>query len=811
MGKKPELYERTAALSTEELAHEQSFVDRLYARLDQLRDEVEDRLARALREHGDGPQARVERETAVARHQERLAQLRAAEPGLCFGRLDLDTGERRYIGRIGMFDEIDDSAPMLIDWRAPAARPFYLATAAAPDGVHRRRHIRTDGRTVVGVDDEVLELADADGHANGDPGRESLVNETALLSALAADRTGRMADIVATIQAEQDRIIRADHRGILVVEGGPGTGKTVVALHRAAYLLYTHQRELTSKGVLIVGPNRTFLRYIDRVLPSLGETAVLPSTVGELFPGIRADRDEPVEVAAIKGQAAMAEVIAAAVRDRQEAPDEPYEILTTDEHPGLAYQPEPLRIDRTVCEPARERARGTRLPHNQARPVFAQELVHRLARQVADRLGADPYAGDADGGGNLFSDADVAAIAEELARDRHVQHEIGRLWPVLTPPRLLSELYADPERLAAAAPGLDEAQHRLLHREPGGGWSPADVPLLDEAAELLGLPVTETVDREAEQERAERLEYALGVLEVAWGSRAVDVEDEAEPDILAATDMLDAGGLAQRQEVRDVRPVAERAAEDRTWTFGHVIVDEAQELSPMAWRVLMRRCPPKSMTVVGDLAQTGHPAGSTSWAATVDPYVGERWRHARLTVNYRTPAEIMDVAAPILAIVDPSAEPPRSVRRVGERPWALPVPDDDLGAALARVVKEEAATVGDGRVAVLVPDGRVDELGWWVPGAARGAEADLQEPVVVLTVAQARGLEFDTVVVVEPAQILAGSAYGAGDLYVALTRATRRLRLVHTGDLPDVLAQVPPCADDRAAGYLDREPRLATR
>jgi DNA helicase IV len=794
-------------LSTEDLAHEQGFVDRLYARLDQLRGEVGDKLARALREHGDGPQARVEREAEVARHQERLAQLRAAEPGLCFGRLDLDTGERHYIGRIGMFDEIDDSAPMLIDWRAPAAQPFYLATAAAPDGVHRRRHIRTDGRRVVGVDDEVLELADGD----GDPGRESLVNETALLTALAADRTGRMADIVTTIQAEQDRVIRADHRGILVVEGGPGTGKTAVALHRAAYLLYTHRRELTSKGVLIVGPNRTFLRYIDRVLPSLGETAVLPCTVGELFPGVRAERDEPVEVAALKGQAAMAEVVAAAVRDRQEVPDEPYEIVTTDEHPGLAYQPEPLRIDRTVVEPARERARGTRLPHNQARAVFAEELVRQLARQVADRLGADPYADDEAGDGNLLSDADVAAIAEELARDRHLRAQAGRLWPVLTPQQLLSELYADPERLAAAAPGLDRAQRRLLHREPGGGWSPADVPLLDEAAELLGEPVADTVDREAERERAERLEYALGVLEVAWGSRTVDVEDEAEPDILAATDMLDAGGLAQRQEVRDVRPVAERAAEDRTWTFGHVIVDEAQELTPMAWRVLMRRCPPKSMTVVGDLAQTGHPAGSTSWAATFDPYVGERWRHSRLTVNYRTPAEIMDVAAPVLAIVDSSAEPPRSVRRVDERPWALQVPDDDLGAALARVVKEEAATVGDGRVTVLVPDDRADELGWWVPGAARGAAADLREPVVVLTVAQARGLEFDTVVVVEPAQILAGPAHGPRDLYVALTRATRRLRLVHTGDLPDVLAQVPPCADDRAAGYLDRERSLTTR
>lgn len=784
-------------MSTDELAHEQHYVSTLYERVDNLRERTAARLAQTLRERADTPQALSEREAEVARCQQQLARLDAAEPGLCFGRLDLRDGERRYIGRIGLFDEDRDYQPLLIDWRAPAARPFYLATAAAPQDVRRRRHIRTRERLVVGLDDEVLDLSEG---VEGS-GRESLVNEAALLAAVSAERTGRMADIVATIQAEQDRIIRADHHGVLVVEGGPGTGKTAVALHRAAYLLYTHRRELTTRGVLIVGPNQTFLRYIDQVLPSLGETAVLLRTIGDLYPGVSADRVEPAEVSALKGSAVMAEVLAAAVRDRQEVPSEVREVVTTDAHPGLGYQPEVLRLHPAACRRARDRARASGLPHNRAQRVFAEVLVDTLARQVADRLGEDPYADvELPGGGgfagftpdpevspNLLGEGDVARIAEELASDPQVRAAIAQLWPILSPQQLLSDLFASEERLAAAAPGLSAEQRASLRREPGGGWSVADVPLLDEAAELLGEPGDPGEGRRADQEERERLEYALGVLEIAYGSRSIDVEDEAEPDILAAHDLLDASGLARRQEVRDHRPVAERAAADRTWLFGHVIVDEAQELSPMAWRALMRRCPARSMTIVGDVAQTGDLAGITSWREALEPYAPGRWRRERLSVNYRTPAEVMEVAAPVLAAIDPLADAPRSVRESGERPWRVRVAADELAGEVARLVAQEVAALEQGRLAVVAPARWLEALGEALPGASVGGGADLEQPVVVLSVRQAKGLEFDTVLVVEPEEIVAGSPRGLGDLYVALTRATRRLGVVHTGVLPSVL------------------------
>ena len=290
----------------------------------------------------------------------------AAEDGLCFGRLDLRTGERRHIGRIGLRDESGEGEPLLIDWRAPAARAFYVATAGAPHGVRRRRHIIMRGRRVTGLDDEVLdreELAGASG----------LTGEAALLAALEATRTGRMRDIVGTLQAEQDAIIRSAHSGILVVQGGPGTGKTAVALHRAAYLLYTHRR-LAERGVLVVGPSTTFLGYISQVLPGLGETNVLMRTVGELFPGVAADRAEGRLAEEVKGRAVMAGVLAAAVGDRQAAG--PAEI---------EFGGETLRLDRQVVETAARRARATRLPHNKARPLFQRQIIAALAGQYADR------------------------------------------------------------------------------------------------------------------------------------------------------------------------------------------------------------------------------------------------------------------------------------------------------------------------------------------------------------------------------------------------------------------------------------------
>ena len=285
-------------MSRNGIAAEQEYVSALYQRLDDMRKYTSTRLKQVLRNSEGSDQAQAERNAAYARYGERLAQLDAADNGLCFGRLDLLDGSRRYIGRLGILEEGDDAEPLLIDWRAPAARPFYLATGIAPQGVRMCRHIRDRNRKIVDIHDEVLS---GDTAAEGD---EPITGEAALLAALNASRTGQMRDIVQTIQAEQDKVIRSDRNGVLVVQGGPGTGKTAVALHRAAYLLYTYREQLARRVVLVIGPNATFLRYIGNVLPSLGETSMLLSTMGELYPGVTADGTEDPLAAEVKGQAA---------------------------------------------------------------------------------------------------------------------------------------------------------------------------------------------------------------------------------------------------------------------------------------------------------------------------------------------------------------------------------------------------------------------------------------------------------------------------------------------------------------------------
>jgi DNA helicase IV len=753
-----------------EIRAEQAYLTRLYRRLDELRDQADGRLRAILPEAGGTPQGRAHREATLGHYAEQLAQMNAVDNGLCFGRLDFADGNRRYIGRMGLFDADREADPLLVDWRAPAARPFYLATAVSPEGVTRRRHLRTRGRDVVGLDDEVLDLGTAGG-------REDVTGEAALLSALTAGRTGRMRDIVQTIQAEQDQVIRAALPGVLVVQGGPGTGKTAVALHRAAYLLYTHRAQLSRQGVLILGPNATFLRYISQVLPSLAETGVLLATMGDMFPGVRARAGEAPAVAAVKGGPAMVDVLAAAVRDRQGVPHD---------HVDVDADGYPVRIERAVCEDARAAARRSGRPHNVARAVFVTEVVHALSLQVAERIGADPLGGD-----NLLDEADLAETRRELRENEEVRAVLAELWPVLTPRGVLRDLLSSPERLAAAAGGLGAHERALLLRERGAGWTAADVPLLDELAELLGEDDSAAL-RAAARERRQAIEYAEGVLEIVEGSRSLDFEDDAEEEILSAVDVVDASGFAERYADVDSRTAAERAAADRTWVFGHVIVDEAQELSPMAWRLLMRRVPSRSMTVVGDVAQTGDLAGTTTWSEVFEPYVAQRWRLAELTVNYRTPAEIMSVATEVLAALDPSLPPPRSVRSAGVAPWARRVPAAGLAAALVDAVRAEAAEVADGRVGVLLPAAREDELGAALtaalPGAAVGEQPDLRSRVVLMTVRQAKGLEFDAVIVVEPADIAAESPRGLSDLYVAITRATRRLGVLHAADLPKPLS-----------------------
>ncbi|HEX7746802.1 MAG TPA: ATP-binding domain-containing protein [Micromonosporaceae bacterium] len=761
---------------TDDVSTEQTRLSSLYRRLDDLRERAADRLAAALPEIGGTPQAQSERDSRIQLYSEQLAQLDAVEEGLCFGRLDLDDGARRYIGRIGLFDERDHYQPLLIDWRAPAARPFYLATTVAPDGVRRRRHIRTKLREVVGLDDEVLDLS-----AASSDGPATLTNEAALLAALTADRTGRMGDIVETIQAEQDRIIRAPLEGVLVVQGGPGTGKTAVALHRAAYLLYTHRELLASRGVLVVGPNATFLRYISQVLPSLAETGVLLATLGDLYPGVAAHHPEPPQAAEVKGRPEMLRVLAAAIEDRQRVPDDDVEIAID----RATVRHDTLRLDRSTCLTARERARRSGRPHNAARQIFETEVIHALAGQLADRIGTDPFAfdplggDDAPGDEQVLDEAELAEIRRELRAEPEIAAALNRLWPILTPQELLSDLFASAERLAMAAPQLSRAERDLLLRDPGTGWTPADVPLLDEAHELLGAPVDPVAAARAEREQRQRLEYARGALDIALGSRSIDTEDEVDPEVLSALDVIDAERLAHRHGERAHLTTAQRAAADRAWAFGHIIVDEAQELSPLAWRLLMRRSPSRSMTVVGDLAQLGQLGGASSWVDVFEPYVGGRWRLAELTVSYRTPAEILELATPVLARIDPALTPPRAVRRTGVTPWRLTADRAGLGDRLVDLVRQETDRVGEGRVGVIVPAGRLTELGSAVtaalPEASVGDRPDLESPVVVLTVAQAKGLEFDAVLVIDAQGIVAESPRGDNDLYVALTRATRRL------------------------------------
>ncbi|OBJ50388.1 RNA polymerase recycling motor ATPase HelR [Mycobacterium asiaticum] len=716
-----------------ELQAEQRYVDALYQRLETERAQAKARYRDALRGDGTSPMDRDVEVRALAR---RMTRLDVADDGLCFGRLDSASGKRSYIGRIGLLDENNEYEPVLLDWRAPAARAFYTATAAHPENMRRRRQFHTRGHRIVDFTDEVLGRAEAGDQLSGS-------SDAALLAAVNAPRGEGMRDIVATIQAEQDEIIRLDHSGVLVIEGGPGTGKTVVALHRVAYLLYTQRERMERHGVLVIGPNPAFLNHISRVLPSLGESTVVFMTTGDLVPGLRVTAEDEPDVVRCKGSLQILDVLAAAIADRQRLPDEPLRIKLSDVE---------LRIDAETAQWAREEARATKLPHNAARVAFTDIVTWVLTERAIAKIGR---------GWLTRSDRDAweklrDELIEELAENDAFTAALDELWPILTPEELLSGLLASPERLQAA--GADPA----LFREVGDAWTVSDVPLLDELIDLLGIDKvsSERARLEAELEQREEAAYAAGVLDLMV-SREDLMDDE---DQLLAQDLLYGEDLAERFVERDTRELSERAAAERDWTYRHIVVDEAQELSEMDWRVLMRRCPARSFTVVGDLAQRRSAAGATSWETVLKPYVPGRWVYRSLSVNYRTPAEIMAVAAALLAEYAPGVQPPESVRACGVKPWSRRVSDDELPSAVHDFVRDEARREGTS-VVIGPPD---------VPGAVAPSET--------------KGLEFDAVLVVDPQRILSDSPRGAAELYVGLTRATQRLGVLHRDPLPSALS-----------------------
>jgi DNA helicase IV len=716
-----------------ELEREQAHLTRLYERLDALRDQTRARLTEVRRRGASGThQNRSERDAFNGMYEARLAQLNAVESGLAFGRLDMAGGDRHHIGRIGLTDDRHDT--LLVDWRAPVAEPFYRATPASPHGVIRRRHLRTRGRQLLDVEDDVFDL---DSMSEAD--KETLGGEGALLAALSARRTGRMRDIVETIQAEQDMVIRADADGVLVVQGGPGTGKTAVALHRAAYLLYSHRDTLSRTGVLVLGPNSVFLRYIEQVLPSLGETGVVLATLDTLVPGVSVTAEESREVAAIKSDAAMAERIASAVASYQRIPAEDI-VFQWDEHE--------LRLTPQQVSNARSRARRTGRRHNRGRYVFAKQILRILVRQVVDN---DPEL------------AGKKWVVRTLMRSDEFRDVINQLWPLVSAVEVVESMYAE-----ARGP---------LQREPGSGWTTADVAVIDEAWALVGDPaeVLEIAARRRQQQA--EVQYAREVI------AASGVAGRVDPETLAAR----YAGASTASE-----SVADRAGRSAAWQYGHVIVDEAQELSPMAWRMLLRRCPSRSMTVVGDIAQTSASWGVPSWADVFDAIAPGRWRSVELTVNYRTPAEVMNVAADVLQAVDPNASTPTSVRETGVQPTAKQVDRTMLAKAVAEVAESEVAAAAGGTVGVLVPGGLLSEvreaLTERLPDETSGEP--LEAPVSVLSVYAAKGLEFDSVVLVEPATIASTGVNGLRDLYVATTRPTQRLTVVHSSPLPAPLRRL---------------------
>ena len=698
-----------------ELEQEQAYILHAYECLEASR--VGALKIRELTSSGPGGtfQARLERNVFDENLVHRLEQLELGNAALVFGRIDrtADSGdevESFHIGRLAVADA--NREPVVVDWRAPVAEPFYRATGRESMGLLRRRHFVVEGPQLLALEDELfgeghLGVGQDDGLGGDDP-RQGLRGYSTLLTALGRSRTGQLGDIVATIQAEQDEIIRSPQAGVLVVQGGPGTGKTVVALHRAAYLLYTHRFPLEDQGVLVIGPNRVFLRYIERVLPSLGEAGVQQVILADLIPEVQFGLRESSNVARVKGNKRIAKVIDKAITDRERPLREDVQLPY-----GVGFVR--LRAEESVQIIKAARRRYHR--HNQARRYVENEVWAALAA-------------------SFRSGADAEDIRDALTGTPEIRAVLERMWPVLTPAQLLHDLFGSKALLKLAANGiLPEADYLALYRDRSDSleevrWSNADAALLDEARFLLGPRPRKS------------------------------------------------GKVDETDEIR---------------TFGHIVVDEVQDLTPMQLRMVTRRSLSGSMTVVGDIAQATGPLAPNDWKDVLEHLPSRKApRIVGLSVGYRIPAQIMELADKVMHVATPGLRAPRSVRDGDEVPVITAVESADaLHEAVitrARVLLQQA---GGGRTAIICPDDMVDQMSSALEAASvphgRAQAAGLDENLSIVPASLAKGLELDDVIVVEPSAIVADDAQGLRLLYVTLTRSTRSLTVVHRMPLPEAM------------------------
>lgn len=696
---------------------EQDFTDFSYLLLESLNHNLNERLAKILSAPSTGTgQDELEREALSDNIRQQLQSAQAAYNRLYFGRVDTDDGQIHRIGRIGL--RTPDGEIALIDWRAPNAAPFYQATTAARMNTVLRRRISTKVidriPTVTHVDDEWLtELGEGSYHA--------------ATNSVNAPRDGKMADILATIATDQDIIIRSPLNQVTVVQGGPGTGKTVVALHRAAWLLYTHRERLSKDAVLIVGPSTAFLKYIDQVLPSLGETDIVLLTPGQLFPGVSAHNDDPAPIAAIKGRATMAQVIAQAVELLPNIPDEDIAITTEG---GTR-----LTLKRSQIREAR-RSLNRKATYHSNRDAFLKRLLDHLARNLSAQQGDDQP-----------DQQTRAELIEDFIDDRNVRRTLNLMWMPTSAEKVITRLLTDSHFLQRAAGTLlSVEEQQAISRSPQADWTVDDVALLDECAELLGEWVR---------------------------PKAIARENEDYRELNAA----DLHQANRSGATRSGSSVADRAYSDREWVYGHIVVDEAQELSEMAWRAISRRAVRKSLTIVGDLQQSSHPAGARSWEDALS-WAGDKMVLNTLSVTYRITKQTVDTAISLLVQAGGSA-PELVAIRDGE-----PTRHETLNStALLDYVLDASAEL-DGRACVIVPDHAMtkwrDLAEGVYPEFGFGPTA-LDSKIAVLTARETKGLEFDEVYVLDPDSICTQGSRGS-DIFVACTRATHRLTLITLED-----------------------------